>query len=314
MIRVIDGGFLTTVQDAGRFEFRRYGVPQSGAMDDLSYNIANLLVGNFNGEAALEFTQITGKYQFLSDSTICLGGADFNFYINDKPIEIFKVYHVKKDDILYGHYPKKGFRSYLAISGGIKVPVVMGSNSTYLRGGFGGYKGRSLKKGDLIPVGSNSRKKLKELALSNRIFDRDNNKIRLVVNEFIENNFKNKVEFFFSRLYNVSMDMDRMGIRLEGKIEMNFKTDIITEPTPVGTVQITSSGDPIVLMNDCQTTGGYAIIGYVAPVDLRKLAQLRPFEKIEFIPASIGEAITLSDKRLSFYKKLRSSLELYNVY
>lgn len=313
MIRVIDGGFLTTVQDSGRFGFRSYGVPQSGAMDDFSYNIGNILVGNFNNEAALEFTQFSGRYEFLSDALICLAGADFNFYINDKKLEILKTYMVRKGDVLSGGYPDSGLRGYLAVAGGIAVDPVMGSRSTYLRGRFGGYKGRNLLKGDIIPI-FKKYTDIKEISLSRRLYIGDNKKIRIILNRRLDSLKGTNIENFINRFYNVSMEMDRMGIKLDGGLNLDMKTDIITEPTPVGTIQITSSGNLVVLMNDCQTTGGYKILGYVVSVDLRKLAQVKPFDKIEFVPISLEESFDLVDRRKIFYKKLRSSMELHNVY
>lgn len=313
MIRVLDGGFLTTVQDAGRFGFRSYGIPQSGAMDDFSYNIANILVGNFNNEAALEFTQFSGKYEFLSDATICLAGADFNFYINDKKLEILKTYRIRKGDILSGKYPDSGFRGYLAVAGGIAVDPLMGSRSTYLRGKFGGYKGRNLMKGDMLPI-SEKYTDLKRISISRRLYIGDDKKIRIILNRKIDSLKGINIENFIDKVYNVSMEMDRMGIKLDGGLNLDMKTDIITEPTPVGTIQITSSGNLVVLMNDCQTTGGYKIFGYVVPVDLRKLAQVKPFDKIEFVPVSLEESFDLMDRRVFFYKRLRSYVELHNDY
>lgn len=301
MIKVLDPGLFTTVQDLGRFGFGIYGVPQSGAVDDFAYMLGNILVGNFENEAALEFTQYPGAYQFTSEATICLAGADFHYRINNSDIKILHTYHVRPGDILTGRYPDKGLRGYLCVRGGIDVPVVMGSRATYVRGRFGGFMGRKLEKGDLLKIGNKKNVVVANLSLRPEIMSYVESSAAgvIVINEI-------ESRFLFDCEYLVSAQSDRMGIRLTTESPpVTGVMDIVTEPTPVGTIQITSSGLPIVLMNDCQTTGGYKIAGYVAPTELKILAQKVPGHRITFYPMSIEEAKKRLEERRSFFDSLK---------
>lgn len=305
MIKVLDPGLFTTVQDLGRFGFGIYGVPQSGAVDDFAYVIGNVLVGNFENEAALEFTQYPGIYEFASDATICLSGADFHYKINNVDIEILRVYHVRSGDILTSRYPDKGFRGYLCVRGGIEVPVVMGSRSTYVRGKFGGFMGRKLEKGDLLNIGKRKKSPLNNLSLKKDVLSYLETKVvGVTVGK------EKGCDFLFGCEYVISSESDRMGIRLAAEsAKVTEKMDILTEPTPVGTIQVTSSGLPIVLMNDCQTTGGYKIVGYVAPTELKILAQKAPGDKISFCPMSIEDATKRLEERKNFFDSLKRIVE-----
>lgn len=312
MIKVIDSGLFTTVQDRGRFGYGEYGVPKSGAIDDFSYELGNILVGNFNGEAALEFTQKAGVYEFLGDCIITVVGAEFEFYLNDEPVERFKTYFATKGSILRDAGAKSGYRSYLCVSGGIDVCPELGSRSTFVRGGIGGYCGRRLKSGDLLKTAGNRYFFKGSMRLSkSQIPDFSTNRIRIIPSVRMED-----IENFLNVKYYVSMDIDRMGVRLKNS-EQRVSVggyDVVTEPTIPGTIQITNSGDPVILMNDCQTTGGYKILGYVIDVDLYKVAQLRPKDSISFEKVSFEEASLLSRKRAEMLKRLKVATELNYAY
>lgn len=312
MIRVLDGGLFTTVQDRGRFGFGEFGLPKSGVMDDFSYELGNILVGNFDGEAALEFTQKAGVYEFLSDCTIALAGVDFGFSINDEPVEIFKTYFVKKGSILKDSGSKAGYRSYLSVAGGIDVPLDLGSRSTFVRGGIGGINGRKLQKGDLLRIGKNRFRFKRPIRLvKTEQPDFGISRIRIIPSPRMK-----KIEKFLNVKYNVTMNVDRMGIRLKNseKIITNFEYDIISEPVVPGVVQINNSEEPTILMNDCQTTGGYRILGYVIDADLYKVAQLRPKDTISFELIDFNQACAILNKRNKMYRRLKIAVELSYEY
>ncbi|MGB9730596.1 biotin-dependent carboxyltransferase family protein [Calditerrivibrio nitroreducens] len=312
MIRVLDGGLFTTVQDRGRFGLGEFGIPKSGTMDDFSYELGNILVGNFDGEAALEFTQKAGVYEFLSDCIIVLAGVDFGFSINDEPVEVFKTYFAKKGSILKDLGSKAGYRSYLSVAGGIDVPLELGSRSTFVRGGIGGINGRKLQKGDLLRIGENRFRLKHPIRLGKKEQpDFDISRIRIIPSPRMKN-----IENFLNVKYNVTMNIDRMGIRLKNseKISSNIEYDIISEPVLPGVVQINNSGEPTILMNDCQTTGGYRILGYVIDADLYKVAQLRPKDSISFELIDFNQACAIISKRNNMYRKLKIAVELSYEY
>ncbi|MCX8084266.1 MAG: biotin-dependent carboxyltransferase family protein [Calditerrivibrio sp.] len=309
MIEVLDPGFFTTVQDRGRFGFGQYGVPQSGVMDDYSYELGNILVGNSAGEAALEFTQRCGAYRFGEDAIICLTGADCGFSINDTKIRTFKTYQVRKGDLLKGETAVSGFRSYLCIKGGIDVEPELSSRSTFTRGAIGGLGGRPLRKGDLLPV--------KPLLSNNKVGFSLSFELLPVFNaemiRFVPSQRNKDIEKFCRVKYYISMESDRMGIRLKycEPCDMGGTYDTITEPTVPGTIQITNSGEPIVLMKDCQTTGGYKVLGYVIENDLSRLAQMRPHHRFYLVPVSYEESLKHFYRRRKLYKKLSVIMEIY---
>ncbi|MGC8924686.1 MAG: KipI antagonist [Calditerrivibrio nitroreducens] len=312
MIRVLDGGLFTTVQDRGRFGLGEFGIPKSGTMDDFSYELGNILVGNFDGEAALEFTQKAGVYEFLSDCIIVLAGVDFGFSINDEPVEVFKTYFAKKGSILKDLGSKAGYRSYLSVAGGIDVPLELGSRSTFVRGGIGGINGRKLQKGDLLRIGENRFRLKRPIRLGKKEQpDFDISRIRIIPSPRMKN-----IENFLNVKYNVTMNIDRMGIRLKNseKISSNIEYDIISEPVLPGVVQINNSGEPTILMNDCQTTGGYRILGYVIDADLYKVAQLRPKDSISFELIDFNQACAIISKRNNMYRRLKIAVELSYEY
>ncbi|MEF3254429.1 MAG: biotin-dependent carboxyltransferase family protein, partial [Deferribacterales bacterium] len=233
MLKVLDGGLLTTVQDRGRFGYRSYGIPQTGAMDDLAFEIGNILVGNYNNAAVLEFTQLAGSYQFLDERVFCLAGADFNFKLNNNPLETYTTYLSKKGDILSAEYPKEGIRSYLCISGGIDIPMIMNSRSTFLKGEFGGFDGRKIKKGDIIKLFPSIIKNYKKIKFPHWLYIKYDKEIQIVLDKRTFKSSKIDIENLLNLNYNVSINIDRMGVRLEADIALADKTDILTEPTPV---------------------------------------------------------------------------------
>ena len=282
-IKVIHPGLLTTVQDLGRFGYQKLGIPVSGVMDTAAYEAACSLCGNTNGEAVLEMTMLGGRYLFLDPAVIAITGADMHPSLNNREIPMYTQIKVNAGDYLDLHSASNGCRTYLAAAGGIAVPAVMGSRSTHLKCRIGGFEGRALKTGDILPVGNiilNDIPEIKPLSkpeYSNEIT------VRFIFGPQDDCFTVKGKETFVTGKYKVSQQSDRMGVRLKGPaVESLHGTDIVSDGIVFGSVQITGSGLPIILMADRQTTGGYAKIATVISEDLPLLAQAVPGTIVNF--------------------------------
>lgn len=277
-------GLLTTVQDTGRFGYQAYGMPVSGAMDLYSLKTANYLVGNNENEACLELTASGPEIEFDSDTFIAICGADMRANLNGLSIEMYQTLKVQKGDILSFKALQAGFRTYISFAGGIDVPIIMNSKSTYLRGNIGGYKGRQLKKGDIISLGSIQKDiNIKHIDKKKLPVYNDQFTARIIPGPEADHfTVKGLSDFLYSE-FTISDLSDRMGYRLKGeKIEHKTTADIISSGVAFGTIQVPAHGEPIIMMADRQTTGGYTRIANVISEDLAKIAQLKPGDKISF--------------------------------
>jgi len=316
-------GLLTTVQDTGRYGYQRYGMPVSGAMDTFSCELANLLVGNDPGDACLEATVTGPEMIFTGETTVAVTGADMGPQINGMSIPLNTAVGVKQGDRLGFTGLKSGCRSYIAFAGGINVPPVMGSRSTYLRAGIGGYQGRALIEGDQLPLGEASTIPGKELPPGEARSlipgeemplgeTREKARIRqlLSIPEGLIPGYRHEqtirvipgpeahyfeiegLRSFLSTEYRVTAQSDRMGYRLSGETIMHRegKAGIISAGISAGTVQVPGDGQPIVLMADRQTSGGYARIANVISVDMTLLAQMKPGDTIRFRETTLDHA------------------------
>lgn len=315
-IKIISPGLMTTVQDLGRYGYQQYGVSVSGAMDYAAARLANILAGNDENEGLLEITLIGPKIEFLNDTVIALTGGGMGFLINDIPIDMNKSLAVKTGDILSFNRINNGCRCYIAFAGGIDIPVIMGSKSTFLKAGMGGYEGRALKEGDILNIGSPSASLFN---LSGRetenFYDYGSNKVKLrVVLGSQDDAFTNEgIETLFSNEYTVTNNSDRMGYTLEGAaIQHKEGADIISDGIAMGAIQVPSKGNPIIMMADRQTTGGYTKIGNVITVDLPKIAQAKPGDKIIFEEISLLEAHKLFKQLEEKFTALKASLQNNN--
>ncbi|MGQ9565249.1 MAG: biotin-dependent carboxyltransferase family protein [Candidatus Bathyarchaeales archaeon] len=294
VLRVIKPGFFTTVQDLGRHGFLRFGVPVSGAMDKYAFTCANVLVGNQANCACLEVTLIGPELEALNDAQIAVAGADFLVTVNRASVPLWRTLNIKKGDkIAFVGSARKGCRAYLAVRGGIDVPVVLGSRSTYVRGGYGGIEGRVLKRGDLIHAfESHTHLETKIIAPSNLIPSYEKEFTVNVVLGPQEDMFTNMgIETFFSSTYTVTIESDRMGYRLDGAtIERKVTSELVTDPLIPGAVQVLGNGKPAVLMADAQTSGGYPKIATVTSAGVSRLAQARPGDLVRFVKVSLTQA------------------------
>lgn len=304
MIEIINGGMLSTVQDAGRFGVMKNGFTQSGAMDSHSMKTVNVLCGNDLSAPVIEMTMLGITAKFTDSHIFCLSGGDFSPKLNGKPIENNRPYKAEAGSLLQIGAAKSGMRCYLGVSGGIDVPLVMGSASTNLKIKIGGFEGRKLKTGDIIKIGKCSY--IPDMTKTAEKCDYpDHIKVRVVLGPQDDMFTNTDLKFFSKQIYTVTPDLDRMGIRLcgialRGKNGMDITSDGIT----FGSIQIARSGMPIILMADHQTTGGYAKIATVISVDLPKLAQARPYDKVMFDIVSIKQAENAAKKEKKYFRKL----------
>lgn len=294
-IKIINPGLLTLVQDSGRYGYQQFGVPVSGVMDSFAHRVGNILVDNNEEEAVLEITMLGPQIEFLEDEVIAITGGNLSPRINGSPVSMWESKYVSKGDRLTFGEMKNGCRSYIAFSGGINVPKVMKSKATYMKAQIGGFQGRKLKAGDILDIGSckNKINKIGERSFLRKYTPKykGNNEIRVILgpqNEY----FTNKgINTFLNSEYIVTNESDRMGFRLEGdEIEHVEGGDIISDGIAMGAIQIPGHGKPIIMMADRQTTGGYTKIANVISVDLWKVAQSKPGDKIKFKEIPIEKA------------------------
>lgn len=305
MIKILNGGMLSTIQDEGRFGVMKNGFTQSGVMDLFAMRLANALCKNSLNAPVIEMTMLGITAEFNDDTIFCLSGGSFRASLGGTAIDNNRTYAAKKGDVLTVGPAQTGMRCYLAVAGGFKVPLVMGSASTNLKIGIGGFEGRKLKAGDIIETGTPSPKARAD------IHDYDGRQynnivtVRVVLGPQDAAFTETDLEFFLKQQYTVTPSLDRMGIRLSG-IALRGKDglDIISDGIPFGSVQITRSGQPIILMADHQTTGGYAKIATVISADLPALAQLKPFDYVFFKAVSVQKAEKLKKSQQKYFKDI----------
>ena len=289
-LHVLSPGPMTTVQDRGRYGYVASGIGVSGVMDQDAYEAANYLVGNKHGEAVLEATLMGPSIQFDADCICAVTGADMGTKIGNKPVEPYRPFWAQSGQVLTMGYAQTGCRGYLAVQGGFDVPVVMGSRSTNLKCALGGYEGRALKAGDVLEVPDESRSTVMDRKRRQPVYEQEVT-VRVIpgpqADAFTEKGFRTLWEQSFS----VSAKSDRMGLRLDGPaIETKEGSDIVSDGIALGAIQVTSGGQPIVLLADRQPTGGYAKIGTVCSFDIPKLAQLKPGGIIHFEEITVEAA------------------------
>lgn len=294
-VQCVKPGLLTTVQDLGRSHYQHYGISAAGAMDPLSLRIGNILVGNKENTASLEITIMGPELVFMEDTVISITGGDLSPTVNDQPVEMWKSLVVKAGEKLNFGKINIGCRSYIAFAGGIQVPEIMGSSSTFLRGEYGGHDGRALRKGDTLLIGTSPYKTevLKRRRLPNSYIPdfHSNRPVRIIWGPHDGAFIENSKTMFTNTEYKITSQSDRMGYRLDGqKLIHKESADIISEYIAPGTIQVPANGQPIVLMADCQMSGGYTKIGMVIGADIPYLAQKKPGESITFQAISIQEA------------------------
>ncbi|HWR45609.1 biotin-dependent carboxyltransferase family protein [Sporomusa sp.] len=329
-ITVLRPGLLTTVQDLGRYGYQKYGVIVSGAMDAYSLRVANLLVGNAEGEAGLEITLMGPVLRFERDMLVAITGGDLSPTIAGKPVPLWRPVYIQKGSILKFGHSKSGCRAYLAVAGGYNISSVMGSKSTYQRAGIGGFKGRAMQADDVLEINSPQTDSLwfiwqltKQAACSPVIatpwyagkvhlgLDSDPVAVRVMRGGQFEQFTDESKAKFWDSVFQVTPQSDRMGYRLSGSaLLLAEPLEMVSEAVALGTIQVPPDGNPIVLLADRQTTGGYPKMGQVALVDVAKVAQIKPGGKIRFEEITVNEAARLYREREKAIDSLRTAIGL----
>ena len=312
-------GFLTSVQDLGRTGFREFGVSSGGALDTFGLRVANLLVGNDEGAAGLEITLGGLQLRFEDERLVAWCGGEFDVRIGSKALPAGHAAHMQAGGGLKFRRPQIGCRSWLAVSGGIDVPAVLGSRSTDLRAQFGGFEGRILRDGDAIALGARPGSSTPATTISSWTAPHDwvNPAKPKPTLRFVRgidwNRFNaSTLQRLTSEAFTVSPDSDRMGVRLEGpELKRVDESDLISEAVAPGTIQVPPSGKPILLLGDCQTIGGYPKIAHVITVDLGVAAQLRAGEHVRFSEVSLADAHRLLLERERQLGLFRVGLSLH---
>jgi biotin-dependent carboxylase-like uncharacterized protein len=305
VFQVINPGVFTTIQAGPRKGYFASGIPPSGAMDRFSLRMGNLLVKNSLEEAGLEVTGVGVKLKALSETVIAPSGADFGMRVDGRSFSPWRTILVKKNDVLEMGSPSPGWRAYLAVAGGFDVPEVLGSKSTYTLGGLGGFKGRALKKGDILEAGE-PRDELRELK-GRRVkekflpLERLAKELRVVLGPQDDHVKPESIETFLNTEYQVSIHSNRVGYRFQGaqlyfhqreqsKDAGSDPSNIVDDGNAIGAIQIPAGKEPICLGPDGVTMGGYVKIACLITADMDRMAQLRPRDRVSFRSVTIEEA------------------------
>ena len=321
-IRVRSPGLLTTVQDTGRFGEYALGMPPSGAMDVFSYQVGNYLVGNEEGAAGLEITYFGPELEFTEGAVITVTGAEMPPKINGEEAPTWETLAVGEGDVLSFDYLKSGARSYLAVAGGIDVPLFMHSRSTYTLIGLGGHEGRALQEGDELKVGesTNGNAQIGKRVDDDHIptYSRET-ELRVIIGLASYRLTEESMEEFLNTNWTVTPDADRVGYRYRGG-ELKFvereqpagagsdPANVVDFGYPIGSIQVPGGVEPIVLMNDAVTGGGYATIGTVISADRDKLAQTKTNDKTRFRSVDLDETLKARRERREQLEEIKGSL------
>jgi biotin-dependent carboxylase-like uncharacterized protein len=295
MIRVLDPGPQTTVQDGGRRGQLRYGIPPSGPVDARSFIIANRLVGNADADAGLEFTLIGPRLRAEAPCAVAVTGADSPVTVNDAPAPAWTTLTLRAGDVVKIGPARAGVRGYVAVAGGIDVPPVLGSRATYLRGRLGGLEGRALRRDDVLRLGAAARVRVRAVAARAIPDWRAEPVLRVVLGPQADRFTDEGIAAFLGGTYEVLPQSDRMGARLSGpRIAHARGHDIISDGIAPGAVQVPGDGQPIVLLVDRQSTGGYTKIATVCSFDIARVGQAKPGQRVRFSAVDVAEAQRLS--------------------
>ena len=291
---VVEPGLLTTVQDLGRFGYQRVGIPPSGPMDRAAFVVANRLAGNPDGAAALECTIKGPRIEVRREAVVAVTGAPMGFTVNGQEGPPWTAVRVRPGDVLGFQMASAGCRAYLAVAGGVDVPPALGSRATYLRGRLGGLGGRALQKGDALPVGASPPDTAREgrtVPPALRPVYAAERECRVILGPQDDRFTPEGIRAFLAGPYDVTPQADRMGYRLKGpEIAHARGHDIVSDGIPLGGIQVPGEGQPIVLLVDRQTTGGYTKIATVIGVDIGAIGQTRPGQRVRFRQVTLEEA------------------------
>ena len=304
VVKVLKSGLSTTVQDLGRPGYYHIGIPISGGMDRHALAAANLLVGNKEGAAVLEAVFMGPELEFGVDATVAVTGAELPPKVEGTPRETWTSFKVKKGQVLSFGYLKKGARAYIAISGGIDVPVVLGSRSTYTLGALGGYQGRKLVEGDKLPIGKGKgAKEGRSVAEKLRGLPSNPAELRMLPGLYWHRITAEAGKHFLEDTWKVAPEADRIGYRFKGGRPLEFvpreppfgagsdPSNIVDACYPYGSIQVPSGTEPIVLHRDAVSGGGYFMVGAVISADMDLIGQLQPHTQTRFVAVTMAQAL-----------------------
>jgi len=319
-IKVLAPGLATTVQDLGRPGYYHLGIPLSGGMDRFALHAANLLVGNDEGAAVLEAVFMGPELEFTADATVAVTGAELPPKVNGEVRETWTSFKVKAGQVLSFDFLKKGARGYIAVSGGIDVPVVLGSRSTYALGALGGHQGRKLEAGDQLPVGKSARSvpEGKSVPANLRRGLDGAAELRVLPGLYWHRITEASGRRFFEDTWKVALEADRIGYRFKGGQKLEFvprkqpfgagsdPSNIVDACYPYGSIQVPGGTEPIVLHRDAVSGGGYMMVGTVVSADMDLIGQLQPHTPVNFLKVDMPAALTARRDRTALVAKLRS--------
>jgi biotin-dependent carboxylase-like uncharacterized protein len=321
-IRIINPGLSTTVQDLGRPGYYNIGIPLSGGMDRFALRVANMLVGNDENAAVLEAVFMGPEIEFTSDAIVAVTGAELPPKVDGRVESTWTSFPVKKGQVLSFDYLKRGARAYIAMAGGIDVPVVLGSRSTYPLGALGGHEGRKLQSGDELGVLKPGRpaKSGASVPETLRRLPTENVELRTLPGLYWHRITEQSGRNFFEDSWKVAPEADRIGYRFRGGRPLEFvprkqpfgagsdPSNIVDACYPYGSIQVPGGTEPIVLHRDAVSGGGYMMVGTVISADMDLIGQLQPHTPTKFVKVDLPTALKARNDRRSLLDRVRASL------
>ncbi len=322
-IKVIAPGLATSVQDLGRPGYYHLGIPISGAMDRYAMRVANGLVGNDEGDAGLETVFMGPDLEFTEDATVAVTGGELPPKVDGEPRETWTAFKVGAGQTLSFDFLQKGGRAYIAVSGGIDVPVVLGSRSTYALGALGGYLGRALQAGDELQIGEHSVRSGKGLSIPKHLrrLPEALAELRVIPGLYWHRLTEQSRRIFFEDKWTVATEADRIGYRFRGGRALQFvereqpfgagsdPSNIVDSCYPYGSIQVPGGTEPIVLHRDAVSGGGYFMLGTVISSDMDLIGQLQPNTQAQFVAVDMDAALNARSERNAQLEKVRELLQ-----
>lgn len=319
-INVIAPGLATTIQDLGRPGYYHLGIPISGAMDRFALRCANMLVGNDEGAACLEAVFIGPELEFTEDAVVAVTGADMTPKVDGEAREGWASFEVRKGQRLSFDYLKGGARIYIAISGGIDTPPMLGSRSTYVIGALGGVDGRGIQAGDSLPLGQGAGSAGRSVSSSLRRMPHNPVELRVLPGLYWHRIVEESQASLFDDTWTVAPECDRMGYRFRGGSAMTFvereqpfgagsdPSNITDACYPYGSIQIPGGTEPIVLHRDAVSGGGYFMVGTIISADMDLIGQMQPHTPTRFVKVDMDAALAARHDRDAMLAKVRAAL------
>lgn len=319
-VKILNPGLSTSVQDLGRPGYYHLGIPISGGMDRFALRAANMLVGNDEGAAVLEAVFLGPEIEFTQAATVAVTGGELPPKVNGAEQATWEAFPVKAGDVLSFGYLKSGARAYIAISGGIDVPLKLGSRSTYTLGALGGHEGRALKAGDQLALGS-AGKGGGAIPAALRRGVGNPAELRMLPGLYWHRITAAAGKQFFADTWKVAPEADRIGYRFKGGAPLEFvprtppfgagsdPSNIVDACYPYGSVQVPSGTEPIVLHRDAVSGGGYMMLGTIISADMDLIGQLQPHSPTQFVEVTMDQALQARANRQSALQRMRDHLK-----